>query len=452
MMAETKLVLLGETGVGKSTLGNKVLGKEVFRAGSNLTSETKIANKQSGSLFGNAEYISVIDTQGLNDAEGTDYEHTKQLINLLKREGYISAFILVLNGQETRWKSSTWSMLELFTNMYPNFWNKVIVLVNFWPTDEKSIKRRKQADRNEQVLRDSITEQLRGRISRNIHVRIEFCDAHYDVDSANEKKAFEDTIRNLIILARSFDQTDTLNLKAMKTKQDELADNYNNLQNEIKENEKKHQNEITNLKKQAEETEERLKKQHEQTLQKEISSVKDQHSKQIEEVKNQATEAEKRLKSEFDMRFSQMDQSYQQELRMREMQLKMQADAQQQQLSMMSMLQQAQPSYPQQMPMQMPGGEYPSSISGRGSNNILDFDDDFGMLSNPGHKSSSRQPTLASAVPSHGSNKYADVIESLGIQYKKDGTVDKRTRAVRQGLVKVRADGQLDERTLKKFK
>jgi predicted GTPase len=80
------ILLFGETGNGKSTLGNHLLGDNVFRVSDDLKSETKLTFGRQGK--GNSSDIFVIDTPGLQDSEGADKEHMIQLVQY-----YISRII-----------------------------------------------------------------------------------------------------------------------------------------------------------------------------------------------------------------------------------------------------------------------------------------------------------------------------------------------------------------------
>jgi hypothetical protein len=45
----------------------------------------------------------VIDTQGYCDPQGNDFKNSQQMLHVLKEQTGISAFILVMNGNDIRW-------------------------------------------------------------------------------------------------------------------------------------------------------------------------------------------------------------------------------------------------------------------------------------------------------------------------------------------------------------
>lgn len=140
-----RLVVIGETGNGKSTLCNKLICKNLFKEYATLTkSGTQKAVCIEGRNF-MGELIRVIDTQGYSDTDGKDFTNSKQMIELIKNEGTVNAFLLVFNGSLARWNSATLGVLDLLGQNFPRFWDNVIVILNFMPQDKKAIKRRESA-------------------------------------------------------------------------------------------------------------------------------------------------------------------------------------------------------------------------------------------------------------------------------------------------------------------
>lgn len=135
---EKFILLLGETGNGKSTFVNQITGKNECLEGDDADAITTEPNAVPLDYKGFNFYF--IDTPGLNDKKG-DINNIQKIDNLrdLPR---ITTFIIVLKFNDLRITESIQRSLIQFMNSFPakDFWNNVIVVRNWSFNDSRKGK------------------------------------------------------------------------------------------------------------------------------------------------------------------------------------------------------------------------------------------------------------------------------------------------------------------------
>ena len=140
-----KLLLVGETGNGKSSLGNFILNRKVFSVSDNPKAETKITRGEYG--IDNTKDIFVIDTPGLQDSEGADKEHLVQMVDYIKNNPGLQAIIIVFNFHQPRLALYIKTLIKLLCNIFPgaNFWSYVgLVWTKFYYYLPQEVKNQSQ--------------------------------------------------------------------------------------------------------------------------------------------------------------------------------------------------------------------------------------------------------------------------------------------------------------------
>ena len=164
MSNRINILLLGETGVGKSSLGNQILeDPNVFSISDRPESETK---KTLGHIGKNNKNIFVIDTPGFQDSEGKDKEHLTQMINYIKAQNLLQAILLVFNYCENKesdiLNKSNKTILEIIKNIFNNIdigGHIGIFFTHYYPNetdeDEKEEKKNLKIREINKILKSS---------------------------------------------------------------------------------------------------------------------------------------------------------------------------------------------------------------------------------------------------------------------------------------------------------
>ena len=113
----TNILIFGETGNGKNSLGNQLLGLDAFRVNNNFSAKTKLTFGKRGK--GDNVNLFVIDIPGLQDTYGSDKVHIIQLVKYVKEHKELNAIIVVFNFQLVRFPYNIQTMFKIFCNVFP---------------------------------------------------------------------------------------------------------------------------------------------------------------------------------------------------------------------------------------------------------------------------------------------------------------------------------------------
>ena len=54
----------------------------------------------------------------------------------------VTSYIIVFDGENTRWTGDNWDRLRFYNRRYNDFWQRAILVVSKWHNDKYSEKRR----------------------------------------------------------------------------------------------------------------------------------------------------------------------------------------------------------------------------------------------------------------------------------------------------------------------
>jgi len=216
-----RIVVLGATGVGKSSLANVLVGRDKnynggrFRKGCFKVAATKeVVTKETCADrgywlgdTGDGPSFTVIDTPGFGDQLVEEEKTIDSLVRTLRDEiRYINVFVIAFKQTDTRMTYSLRSMISLFEKMFGDgFWDNAILEATFWSHGS-------QADRIRNESIPAITEEfwtqefntkLRTEFALKRDLEAVFIDTYYKQDDQQEKAAFDKNTRELFHFANT---------------------------------------------------------------------------------------------------------------------------------------------------------------------------------------------------------------------------------------------------------
>jgi len=215
---EPRLVVLGSTGVGKSSLANVLVGRPhnydggIFRKGcfkvqSGAEAVTKATCADKAHWLGNnsAPRFTVVDTPGFGEDFREESLHVRNMVNRFKNDfQYVHVFIILFKQTDNRMTSALWNMLNMFQSMFgPHFWRNAILEATHWSYSSRLTRIREAGGLTEDSWAEQFNQRLRKDFKFDFDLPAVFIDTFHNRKNQAEVEKFQQNVKILWEFAQS---------------------------------------------------------------------------------------------------------------------------------------------------------------------------------------------------------------------------------------------------------
>lgn len=198
---ENSFILLGKTGVGKTSLLNVLYNKDIGKVGHTSLSETKDSKYYciKEKIGNKIEYFCIIDTPGLFDTGGKeeDVRQKKEIMQLISNENIkVKGLLFLSNFQSERFDASEQSTMIDYNKIFPlkNFWKRIIFIFTHYYGDPNSYSK-EEIKENNNIYKAEIFKKLMIKV-KNVSTPIQFKDLNCKYVNLYTRKLNEQRVKS----------------------------------------------------------------------------------------------------------------------------------------------------------------------------------------------------------------------------------------------------------------
>ena len=246
-----RIVIIGQTGVGKSSLANVLLGRDAqfngtghdhgcFKVhwGDGKVVTTKTCYDKGKWLgYQNQTEVTIIDTPGFGDKNEEETKTIDNLVDFLKNKiRFVHVFVIAVNGQDTpRFTKAMQSMLSLFTKIFGDeFWSNTAIEITRWDFDEYWANQRNDRSETVTAITNAWYDVLAEQMKVTVKPPVVFIDSFYNVATQNHTKEqieaengnFTKYTNILLDFAKNIDPFECTDIAKAKLEMDQLQGDF----------------------------------------------------------------------------------------------------------------------------------------------------------------------------------------------------------------------------------